>query len=117
MTGQNVRKICSLVCQLAASLIIPQMVFSYRGLHFGLSLILKPRSFYRKALYADHQQGNIIIAKMEAGTTKSFHFNLEIEDESVSYELSQSVSFRSLCITVNGIKITNTGPRRTSRVL
>lgn len=58
----------------------PNRVFLLR-LHFGLSLVPRPPSFDRKALYAKYQQGNIIITKIVAGTIKSFHFNLEILDE------------------------------------
>lgn len=55
----------------------PNCVFLLR-LHLGLSLVPRPWSFDRKALDAKYQQGNIIITKIEAGTMKSFHFNLEI---------------------------------------
>lgn len=58
----------------------PNCVFLLR-LHLGLSCVPGPRSFNRKALDAKYQQGNIIITKIEAGTIKSFHFNLEVEDE------------------------------------
>lgn len=34
-----------------------------------------------KLYAAKYQRGNIITTKIEAGTIKSFHFNLEIEDE------------------------------------
>lgn len=57
------------------------IVFSLLRLHFGLNLIPRPQSFNREALYARYQWGNIIITKIEAGTIKSFHFNLEIQDE------------------------------------
>lgn len=55
----------------------PNCVFLLR-LHFGLRCVPRPRTFDRRALDAKYQQGNIIITKIEAGTIKSFHFNLEI---------------------------------------
>lgn len=55
----------------------PNCVFLLR-LHLGLSCVPGPRSFDRKALDAKYQQGNVIITKIEAGTIKSFHFNLEV---------------------------------------
>ena len=55
--------------------------FFFLRLHFGFNLILRPQSVDREALCTKHQWGNIITTKTEAGTMKSFHFNVEIQDE------------------------------------